>query len=259
VECPKCKYVRTATDGGPNYECPKCGIIYSKFDPAVEERDAALRTKIATRTRRPSAPVEQEIQTNSIESSQISIFAKFREFISTPKSQLAKFGLWSGLIVLICVLLRFAGEIGLWLLFVTPIILLLLKKTHVAKVTTCRACKGLVAYGAISCPHCGKSKPAPKPTRKATVIIAWVFMGMMVFIGSRSPGILSSVSNPSLANDQAVRLGAQATIQAAGYRCGTVTHMTKLLIGTGFSVHCDNYRDNYSVIDEGGWIHVRLD
>jgi ssDNA-binding Zn-finger/Zn-ribbon topoisomerase 1 len=49
MECPKCQYVRVSTDTAPDYECPKCGIIYAKFDPSVLERQAALRAKIAPR------------------------------------------------------------------------------------------------------------------------------------------------------------------------------------------------------------------
>ncbi|MEA3195705.1 MAG: uncharacterized protein QOD26_4038 [Betaproteobacteria bacterium] len=29
--CPKCRHVRTAADGGPDWQCPKCGIAYAKF------------------------------------------------------------------------------------------------------------------------------------------------------------------------------------------------------------------------------------
>lgn len=36
--------------------------------------------------------------------------------------------------------------------------------------TNCPACGGLVAYGARSCPHCGKDKPAPKPPAPPTKV-----------------------------------------------------------------------------------------
>ena len=42
--CPKCKYTRKATDYAPDYECPSCGVIYSKFVP----RDATGK-KVATK------------------------------------------------------------------------------------------------------------------------------------------------------------------------------------------------------------------
>lgn len=259
MECPKCQHIRIASDPGPSYECPKCGIVYAKFDSAVEERDAALRVKLAGRKQHPTVLTEQTPNLDDAQPSQVSSIAKFRAFVKAPKRRLTKSALWCGLLVLVFILLRFTGEVGLWILFLAPLLLLLLKQQDPGKVKNCPACNGLVAYGVKSCPHCGKSKPAPKPVGKTTVAIAWVFMGMMVIVGSKSPGSSSGSSGPNPADDPAVRLGAQATVQAAGYRCGTVTHMTKLLIGRGFSVHCDNYRDNYSITDEGGRIHVRLD
>jgi hypothetical protein len=60
VECPKCQHVRIASDAGPSYECPKCGIVYAKFDPAVRERDAALRIKLAGRIQR--QPIEPPVK-----------------------------------------------------------------------------------------------------------------------------------------------------------------------------------------------------
>lgn len=61
MECPKCHYVRKASDTAPDYECPKCGIIYAKFDSAVAEREAALRAKLAMRqaVKEPVPPVEE--------------------------------------------------------------------------------------------------------------------------------------------------------------------------------------------------------
>ena len=31
VECPKCLYVRQPDDQAPEWECPRCGIVYQKF------------------------------------------------------------------------------------------------------------------------------------------------------------------------------------------------------------------------------------
>ncbi|GGC99098.1 glutaredoxin domain-containing protein [Undibacterium terreum] len=28
--CPKCSYIRKATDGGPEWQCPSCQVVYSK-------------------------------------------------------------------------------------------------------------------------------------------------------------------------------------------------------------------------------------
>ena len=33
--CPKCAYVRTAADTAPDWQCPKCEIVYAKFGQAA--------------------------------------------------------------------------------------------------------------------------------------------------------------------------------------------------------------------------------
>lgn len=39
--CPKCGHKRTAADGGPDWQCPKCGIAYAKFGQPVPAPAAA--------------------------------------------------------------------------------------------------------------------------------------------------------------------------------------------------------------------------
>jgi hypothetical protein len=43
--CPKCGYERQAADTAPDYECPRCGIVYAKFkslqEPAQPQQSAA--------------------------------------------------------------------------------------------------------------------------------------------------------------------------------------------------------------------------
>jgi hypothetical protein len=56
MKCPKCGYARSQSDTGPAGECPSCGIIYSKFDPAAEARRVELANKAASRLAR--APVK---------------------------------------------------------------------------------------------------------------------------------------------------------------------------------------------------------
>lgn len=43
--CPKCHYERQHGEEGPDYECPKCGIVYAKFDAALEQRNAIARAR----------------------------------------------------------------------------------------------------------------------------------------------------------------------------------------------------------------------
>lgn len=33
MQCPKCNYVRQPGDQAPEYECPQCGVVYSKYVP----------------------------------------------------------------------------------------------------------------------------------------------------------------------------------------------------------------------------------
>jgi uncharacterized Tic20 family protein len=46
--CPKCAYVRTAADTAPDYQCPKCDVVYAKFGQAPPP-------KAAPAARRPAA------------------------------------------------------------------------------------------------------------------------------------------------------------------------------------------------------------
>lgn len=41
--CPKCRYERKRTDTAPDYECPKCGIIYDKYIAPEKRADAPGR------------------------------------------------------------------------------------------------------------------------------------------------------------------------------------------------------------------------
>ncbi len=54
--CPKCRHVRTAADGGPDWQCPKCGIAYAKF-LQVQSGEAPVAGRPATATRTAAASV----------------------------------------------------------------------------------------------------------------------------------------------------------------------------------------------------------
>jgi len=55
--CPKCAYVRAASDTAPEWQCPKCGIAYAKFlqVQAAPERGSAGRP--AGQSKTAAAPV----------------------------------------------------------------------------------------------------------------------------------------------------------------------------------------------------------
>lgn len=44
ITCPKCNYTRTSDDQTPEYECPSCGVIYSKAKqrPAIPSSPASI-------------------------------------------------------------------------------------------------------------------------------------------------------------------------------------------------------------------------
>ena len=76
--CPKCRYTRTASDTAPSYECPKCGIVYAKFDPESEIRREKLRASTirppqTPQTPQPPSPPQspQPLETKTIETTQI--------------------------------------------------------------------------------------------------------------------------------------------------------------------------------------------
>jgi uncharacterized Tic20 family protein len=56
--CPKCRYVRTATDSGADWQCPKCGIVYAKFLQA-QSGEAPVAGRPATATRAAPASAAQ--------------------------------------------------------------------------------------------------------------------------------------------------------------------------------------------------------
>lgn len=62
---------------------------------------------------------------------------------------------------------------------------------HAPTLSTCPACGGVVAVGAKTCPHCGKSKPTPKPptkvTRKHLLIAGGVLVLFMIGIAQQEP------------------------------------------------------------------------
>ena len=219
VECPKCKYVRVASDLGPEYECPKCGIVYSKFDPASEAKKELLRVRAANRSifKSPSGYVGEEnskVCKNKFSIIQIlkKNFIIFSEKITQNKAAKVTvyiLSLWifsfviksifgdkfHGLIALVLI-----GGIFVWM------VLQLIKKSNQKngnssyaesnsenlKITACRTCGETVAVTAKVCPHCGESKPAPKIKKPPTQVTEkHLIIAVIVFII-----IIIAVMNP---------------------------------------------------------------
>jgi uncharacterized Tic20 family protein len=45
--CPKCAYVRTESETVPDWQCPKCGIVYAKFGQAPPAASAPAPRRVA--------------------------------------------------------------------------------------------------------------------------------------------------------------------------------------------------------------------
>lgn len=50
MQCPKCAYVRKPTENVPDYECPSCGVIYSKYNPESERKLEEMRSRNSQRS-----------------------------------------------------------------------------------------------------------------------------------------------------------------------------------------------------------------
>ncbi|MCF6323296.1 MAG: hypothetical protein L3J89_03065 [Gammaproteobacteria bacterium] len=50
MRCPKCEYVREEAEAAPDWQCPRCGIAYHKFKPAVESVPNKAASEFTIRT-----------------------------------------------------------------------------------------------------------------------------------------------------------------------------------------------------------------
>ncbi|MCK9987418.1 MAG: hypothetical protein AzoDbin1_03890 [Azoarcus sp.] len=55
--CPKCNYTRQPSDTAPDYECPKCGVIYQKYLEAQRAQRAEAPARPAT-SAQPTQPAQ---------------------------------------------------------------------------------------------------------------------------------------------------------------------------------------------------------
>lgn len=49
-QCVKCGYLRQASDNAPDYECPKCGVVYSKVEASAAAAQAKTNAESAAVT-----------------------------------------------------------------------------------------------------------------------------------------------------------------------------------------------------------------
>jgi uncharacterized protein len=62
--CPKCAYVRTQSETIPDWQCPKCGIVYAKFGQAAPAPVASAPT--ARRAVVPEPPAAETVQSTGL-------------------------------------------------------------------------------------------------------------------------------------------------------------------------------------------------
>lgn len=51
--CPKCGYIRQLGETAPDYECPKCGVVYAKYLEALHQKAAAADQAMTSTAQQP--------------------------------------------------------------------------------------------------------------------------------------------------------------------------------------------------------------
>lgn len=265
MKCPKCEAQRLPGA----VECPNCGIIYEKYDPIAAAKLAARRAELGAKrlpvsrnAERP--PVAEKAQAERVSlSTRIKVFMpQFHHFAATATGR-ATFGL-IGAVTVLTPPRTFEG-MTFKVVFLLLLILVLRKQPspQESKVTKCPACDGQVAYGIKSCPHCGKSKPAPKKTAIGArgMLFAGAFCGGMFLSAANTPSSngptwaeKTAVANAPLIKEQAV-----LAIKAAGYWCDTLDTFGPMATRPGFKAQCNNYRYAYTIEQDGPRILVKPD
>jgi predicted nucleic acid-binding Zn-ribbon protein len=219
--CPKC-HQQWAQEGPIQpTECPKCGVIFAKFYAAQEQK----RRLEAER----EAQAKAEVEMKAAREARAAAKAKAKEERQTEAKAASK----------------------------PPS-----EDRKVALLSTCPACGGTVAIGAKACPHCGKDDPAPapkkKPARRLTGLGAVLLIAFLIY--SMSPGSNpggSSTPQPPITAE--AKKAAQVAIKLAGYRCDSISYMSRHAFKVGFRVTCNDDRYAYELNDEGGRWVVKLD
>lgn len=237
-ECLKCGHINEADVPSDLIECPKCGVIYEKYEAAIAPKALQLNIPVAeyardvrraeAERRQRAAEVQREkeaLQLIALEDKEEQQRDAVRQAIVKPTvPQKEK--------------------------IFSPTL----------ETAPCRTCGGLVAIGAKACPHCGQAKPAPPPKKKAGPLAYGIaLLLLLVFIGTsiNRPNSGGSATPPPISEDQ--RTAAQVAIKLTGYRCDSINFMGRLVFKAGFRVTCNQSQYAYEIVDEGGRLVVRLD
>ncbi|HET8705848.1 MAG TPA: hypothetical protein VFM46_06050, partial [Pseudomonadales bacterium] len=62
MECPKCGYIRQATDLAPDWQCPSCKVAYVKARKAIKPATEPALTQAQTANTEEQAQADEELQ-----------------------------------------------------------------------------------------------------------------------------------------------------------------------------------------------------
>jgi uncharacterized Tic20 family protein len=87
--CPKCAYVRTESETAPDWQCPKCGIVYAKFgqEPPVAKAAPAAGRGVDRDAATPAA-------TESTGLAKLAHIATLANYLLPPLGTLVPIGIW---------------------------------------------------------------------------------------------------------------------------------------------------------------------
>ena len=89
--CPKCAYVRRADDSAPEWQCPKCEIVYAKFGQAPPPRKAAVAASTPEDAEWAAASAEPR---ESINQARLAHLATIGNYLLPPIGTIIPIALW---------------------------------------------------------------------------------------------------------------------------------------------------------------------
>jgi uncharacterized Tic20 family protein len=87
--CPKCAYVRTASDTAPDWQCPKCGIVYAKFG---QEPPAAAAAPVARRAAQADSAQSEAAESPGL--AKLAHLATLANYLLPPLGTIVPVAIW---------------------------------------------------------------------------------------------------------------------------------------------------------------------
>ena len=173
-ECLKCGHINGTNVSSDLIECPKCQVIYEKYEAAIIPKALQLNVSVAEYARDlRRAEIERRQRAADVQREREA--QKLTELEEKEKQQRDAEAQAAAQPTVQKKEKTFSPTVG---------------------TSSCRTCCGLVAIGAKMCPHCGQAKPAPKPptqvTKKHLIIAAIVFLLFIFFGSSNQPSGVST-------------------------------------------------------------------